>query len=327
MSKTYKAEIVQEYISKFPHSSTNAISRLLVKDYPLDFKNTENARTMVRIYRDGHKDRNKEVRSKEDRKLAMSGFIPKSDYQEVKPFIIPQAHNKLLVMSDIHIPYHDEEAVYLALEYGKQQGMKAIYLNGDTMDCYQLSRFIKDRRLRDMAGELEMTREFLEDIKSAMKVPIYYKFGNHDERFEIYLRQQAPELLGIPDFELRNVLKFKELGIQEVKSKQIAKAGKLNILHGHEFGHSVFSPVNPARGLYMRGKENAMIGHHHQTSEHSEKSLNDSVVTTWSTGALCGIKPDYLPFNKWNLGFAMVKFNKSGEFHVDNKRIINGKVM
>ena len=55
MSKTYKAEIVQEYISKFTHSSTNSIARKLVKDYALDFKNFDSTRTMVMVYRDGHK--------------------------------------------------------------------------------------------------------------------------------------------------------------------------------------------------------------------------------------------------------------------------------
>jgi hypothetical protein len=121
-------------------------------------------------------------------------------------------------------------------------------------------------------------------------------------------------------------LRFNEIGIQEIKSKQVVKAGKLSLLHGHEFGHSVFSPVNPARGLYMRAKESSIIGHHHQTSEHSEKSLNGKVVTTWSVGALCGMKPDYMPYNKWNLGFAEIEFDKNRDFEVYNKRIINNKV-
>ena len=85
------------------------------------------------------------------------------------------------------------------------------------MDCYQISRFIKDRRMRDMSEELEDVRNFLKELKKSFNVPIYYKIGNHEDRWENFLRLQAPELLGIADFELRNVLRFNEIGIQEVK--------------------------------------------------------------------------------------------------------------
>lgn len=326
MKKTYKVNIVKEMISKFPNASTNAIARILHEQYPIDFTTKENARGLVRAYRDGMKG-NEPIRTEEERKLAMGKFsLPKSDYTEITELQLPLSHNKTLILSDIHFPYQDNEAVEIALESGYKWGANAIYLNGDTMDCYQISRFIKDRRMRDMADELEAVREFLKELKNNFNVPIYYKIGNHEDRWENFLRLQAPELLGIADFELRNVLRFNEIGIQEVKSKQIAKAGKLNILHGHEFGHSVFSPVNPARGLYTRAKESSIIGHHHQTSEHSEKDLGGKVVTTWSTGALCGMRPDYMPYNKWNLGFAEVEFEESGEFEVYNKRIINGKI-
>lgn len=326
MKQTYKADIVKEMIAKFPNASTNAIARILHEQYPIDFNSKESARGLVRFYRDGIKGK-EPIRTEEERKLAMGKFsLPKSDYTEITELELPLSHNKTLILSDIHFPYQDNDAVEIALESGYKWGANAIYLNGDTMDCYQISRFIKDRRMRDMADELEAVREFLKELKNNFNVPIYYKIGNHEDRWENFLRLQAPELLGIADFELRNVLRFNEIGIQEVKSKQIAKAGKLNILHGHEFGHSVFSPVNPARGLYTRAKESSIIGHHHQTSEHSEKDLGGKVVTTWSTGALCGMRPDYMPYNKWNLGFAEVEFEGSGEFEVYNKRIINGKI-
>ena len=34
------------------------------------------------------------------------------------------------------------------------------------MDCYQISRFIKDRRMRDMSEELEDVRNFLKELKN-----------------------------------------------------------------------------------------------------------------------------------------------------------------
>lgn len=667
--QSYKVGIVSEYIEKFPQATTAAISRMVHNENTVDFPTYNSALCMVRYYRDGRVGKQERVRSEEQAKEARRRFaIPESDYVELDPYLIPKGQNKILYLTDIHIPYHDVDAVEIALEYGYKHGVNTLYLNGDIMDCYQVSRWVKDRRLRDMGGELEMTRVFLKMIKKEFDCPIYYKMGNHecfdsetevltssgwkkhteiddntmfatyniddkrieyqspskiheyqhdgemvkiktsltdiltttnhrylfmngghnqgygkykieewskinknisrmsllcssskgsqdnenysddeiaisawlhtdgsitrrdgannqytiyqresnankidkllsrsgvvfskkvrsrdiknicgkvllnkpensvefkilrgrnggtaavanrlirvddligeknklpnwwynlsdrqfkilldviidadgsrhksapetslcvyksyeflsqlqhlcvihkhrsslveykknawrlnvtpkefitiDEfkdsyeivnyngkvwcatvpngtlivrrngkvhfsgncRWENFLKMSAPELLGISEFELSTLLRFGELGIVEIKDKQIAKAGKLNLMHGHEFGHSVFSPVNPARGLYMRAKENSIIGHHHQTSEHSEKNLTGDVVTTWSVGALCGMRPEYYPYNKWNLGFAIIETSDNGDFEVNNKRIIEGKV-
>lgn len=324
-------EIIKDVLDKFPNATTRGIARFLISNFPLDFVDYENTRTQVRYLRGENKDKKAAeliaVRTEKQKKEAMIKFqVPDSDYKEVEPFVMPILNNRILILSDIHLPYHDERALNIALEWGKNKKPNAIILNGDTVDMYQASRYIKDRRLRDLAGELEMTREFLKQLKEEFDCPIYFKIGNHEARWENYLRSVAPELLGIADFELKNVLRFGELGVQEIKSTQVIKVGKLNVMHGHEFGHSVFSPVNAARGLYMRAKANAMIGHHHQTSEHSEKDLNGDVVTTWSIGTLAGLSPEYMPFNKWNHGFGWVDLNQDGTFEVENKRIINGKI-
>jgi len=330
---TYKREIATDYCKKFSNASTMAISRMLLNEHPFDFKTFDNARSMVRACR-GEKAKSQagnatvEKRSELEKKQFMNQTftMPESDYKELQPIQLAKACSNVLFLSDIHLPYQDNEALKIALDYGKSEKVNAIYLNGDTMDMYQASRYAKDRRLRDLGGELDLTRNFLKELRDQFQVPVYYKMGNHEERWENFLKLNAPEMLGINDFELSSLLRFSELGIIEVKSKQTSYAGKLALLHGHEFGHSVFSPVNPARGLYMRAKECSIIGHHHQTSEHSEKSLSGDVVTTWSVGSLCGLRPEYLPNNKWNHGFAHITINKDQSYEVNNMRIIEGKI-
>ena len=326
-----KGEMIREILEKFPKASTLSIARMMHESHPLDFPTIENARSMIRFYRGEQKGQNKvnkiAERTKEE-KIQANGWkkVPESDYKRIDPFIMPTGQNRILLLNDIHLPYHDEQALSIALQWGYERNPNAIILNGDTIDMYAASRFIKDRRLRDLAGELDMAREFLRDIREQFNCPVYFKIGNHEARWENYLKTVAPELLGIADFELDNILRFGELGVTLIKDKQIIKAGKLSILHGHEFGHSVFSPVNAARGLYMRAKASSIIGHHHQTSEHSEKDLTGDVVTTWSVGCLCGLEPEYMPYNKWNHGFAWIETHQNGDFEVKNLRIIEGKV-
>jgi predicted phosphodiesterase len=268
------------------------------------------------------------VRSDEEKHVAMGWrkTLPASDYEEIDTFTFPAGSNRILILSDIHLPYQDNEALSIAIDYGIKHGANCVFLNGDTIDMYQASRFIKDPRLRSLSGELQMTRDFFETLNEAIPGPIYFKLGNHEERWENYLKVRAPELLGITDFELQHILKFGQYGVQLIKSKQKVMIGKLAVMHGHEFGNSVFSPVNPARGLFMKAKASCIIGHHHQTSEHSEKDMHGNVVTTFSQGCLCGLSPEYLPYNKWNHGFIFVEAEPSGDYKVKNLRIIDGKV-
>jgi predicted phosphodiesterase len=333
MAITYKGEITQEYILKYSQASTMAIARLLVKDYPLDFDNIEQARGLVRGHRDERSIKSVknpiQIRSAETKKQFMSKTfdLPETDYSKIEPFIIPKGQNNILILSDIHFPYQDNEALQLALNYGLENKVNAIYLNGDILDFYQCSRFTKDRRLRDMAGELEMGRSFLRMLQAKFNCPIYYKIGNHEKRYEDYLMIKAPELLGIDDFKLEQLLRMREFGVTLVKDKQMAMAGKLPILHGHEWFGGFAPPVNPARGLFLKAKESCIVGHHHRTSEHTEKTLGGEVTTTWSTGCLCGLEPEYAPYNNYNHGFAHVKIGDKGSYELKNLRIINYKIV
>jgi len=185
---------------------------------------------------------------------------------------------------------------------------------------------MKDPRKRSVAHELQALNEFL-DVLQQFNAKIIYKLGNLDERYEHYLMLKAPELLDIPEFKFENLLKAGERKMDVVGEKRIIKANKLNIIHGHEYP-SVFSPVNIARGLYMKGKVSAMQGHNHQVSEHTETDMNGEITTTWSLGCLCELNPAYMPLNRWSQGFAMVDLSDNGkDFEVRNYRIFKGKIL
>lgn len=86
--------------------------------------------------------------------------------------------------------------------------------------------------------------------------------------------------------------------------------------------------LSPAWGLFNKAKTSAICGHHHQTSENNERDLNGKMITTWSCGCLCELSPDYMPINRWNHGFAIVKIDHQiGWFKVDNYHIIDGELI
>ena len=328
MKKKY--EIGIEYRQKYGmQMPTLTLARIMYNENIELFINVDAARSVLRYLegKRGEKDKkcikNKDFIMHEERPKN-PWKLPESDEAKYEPYILKA--KKLAVLSDIHVPYHSISALECALDKIYEEKPDAILLNGDTVDFYGLSRFQKDPRKRSVAHELQALNEFL-DILKQFEAKIIYKLGNHCERYEMYLMHKAPELLGISDFEFKNLLKAGERKMDVVGEKRIIKANKLNIIHGHEYP-SVFSPVNIARGLYMKGKVSAMQGHNHQTSEHTETDMNGKSVTAWSLGCLSELNPAYMPLNKWNHGFAIVDLSENGEdFHVKNYRIHKGKIL
>lgn len=325
-----KQDIVREYRLRFPKTPTNSLAIKIFKENSVVFKDKENVRYILR-YIEG-KQGSLKLKSLRDKSLVIDKprplnpfHLPESEEVEFEPFII-KGFKKVGLICDLHIPYHSIEAITTALEYLKKEKIDCIIINGDLLDFYQLSRFCKDPRKRNFKGELEAGREFLKVLKDKFGVPIFYKLGNHELRFEKYLFVKAPELLDIEEFKLEFLLRCQEYGCQIIGDKTIIKLGKLNIIHGHEFIGGAVAPVNIARGLYLKGKVSAIQGHNHITSEHTETNMNGEITTTWSVGCLSELHPEYMPLNKWNHGFCLIELEEEKYFRIYNKRIYKGKV-
>ena len=200
-------------------------------------------------------------------------------------------------------------------------------MNGDGMDCHSLSKFVKDPRKRNMIDEIGIMRDFLERLREQfLDVRIIYKEGNHEERLETYLKRKAPELFGFEEFQLKELLHLRDLDIEWVGNKRRIKLGKLWVMHGHELGYSSSNVVSPARGNFLKAKDNIIVNHYHQRSEHEEPNLEFQQIGAWSVGCLCDLHPEFMPINKWVNGAATVETDKSGMFTVQNFKIIDNKI-
>jgi hypothetical protein len=307
------------------------LARMLYTQHPLSFKDEEEARAKIRLVVGKRGNYHRIEASDKSLFRAEPGSmnpynIPKSDETVWEPYILDGS--RILGLFDIHCPYHSVSALSAAFEWGRKMKPDTILIGGDGIDSHQLSRFMKDPKKRDFAGELAVFQELIGSIRKAFpKAKIVYKVGNHEERYDAFLYQKAGELSGIEEFSLESIIRKRAGDIEFVTDKRIIKAGDLNIIHGHEFVQGIFNPVNVARGLFLRAKVSAMQGHSHQTSEHTETDMNGRITTTWSVGCLSELHPAYMPLNKWNHGFAFVEVDKSGDFQVHNKRIHKGEVL
>jgi len=234
---------------------------------------------------------------------------------------------RALLLSDIHIPFYHKAATERAIRYGIENGADTVVLNGDILDVYSLSDFVRNPMLRDLPGEIWSGRMFLKAVRKAFpNAKIIYKWGNHEERYEKHLRAKGADFYGVDCLEWERVFEYRELEIADVRDKRPIRLGKLNVIHGHEYGSGFSDPVSPARTFFLRAGVNTIGGHYHRSSHFTKKNLPQKVITCWSTGALCEEHPDYRPVNDWNLGFAFVEVNKSGAFRVNNLRYIDGEL-
>lgn len=321
-------QLVKEYLHKYPSASKKTIAEKLYKDNPLVFKDTESARRMVRYYTGAngkHTYKNPIMRDTNFSNTNPYG-LPESDAAEFKPYTLPKANNNILLLSDIHLPYHDIKALTIALNYGKQHNINTIYLNGDIMDFYKASFHEQDPKKRDLSHEFKVAGEFLDLLKREFPTAkIFWKEGNHCMRWQRYLRVKAPIVLDMDEFRLPVILKLRERGVTWIENKQLVKIGKLNAIHGNEFKGG--GGINVARTLWLRAGDNVIAGDKHKTQSMIKTNVDKKTVGTWSVGCLCELNPDYMPFNEWNHGFAHITVENNGNFKVKNLLILAGKLM
>lgn len=330
MMRDYYTKLARDLCEEFKQTPSRTLARMMVersKDYgEIDYNK---AYDRIRYQRGAHKRAkqfNKHIVKHEKGTEKMAMPKPKTEMNGWE--IQKLKARKVLVLSDIHVPYHDETALELAINAGIEAGCDAVLLNGDFMDFFSVSRYATDPLQRDFKGELEMGRAMLAHLRDQFGgCQIWWKLGNHEERWDHWLWNKAPEVYGLESFKVEGLMDVKRYNVKVIRDMMPIGVNKLMILHGHEYKFAISNPVNPARGLYMRAKVPAMMGHLHQTSEHSEADLNGKVVTTWSLGCLCQLRPRYAPLNKWNHGFAIVDTTGDEDFTVQNFRIHRGKIL
>ena len=254
---------------------------------------------------------------------------------ELRPLNVVDVTSHLTgILCDVHAPFHAlskgadgalHGAYMTALRYLKDRNCQTVVLNGDFMDCYQLSRHEKLESHRDFAWELDVTRGLLAHLRSFFgdEVRIIYREGNHEERLPKILAAKIPELRDM--ISLPELLHLSKCNIEWLGNRDRLRIGSLWVDHGHEWFGS--GGVNPARAYRMKAGDNIMIGHVHRTTyDNFKRPLDGTLYAGWTVGCLCDLNPHYAPRNAWNHGVAVVELFDNGEFMVDNRIIINERI-
>ena len=320
--KTAHRLYLEELCKKFPEASNIGLAKRAKKERPETFTSVDHARTMIRTIRGASGDQNlcsaTQIRPKG--KAGQTPKMPPSLAEAWEPVQIDA--KRIGIISDVHIPYHSEVAFEAAVKRLKTMRLDCLLINGDFADFYQVSRHQRDPKHRRFSEELKAVVAGLEWLRVEFKkIRIIYKQGNHEERWDHFIWNRAPEIYDLDAVRIDELTQCRRLCIEMIGDQLPIMLGKLPVLHGHELGKSIFSPVNPARGAFLRTHHTVLVGHSHQTSGHADTDMFHSETFVWSTGCLCDLTPAYARVNRWNHGFAFVEVASDKSFNVSNYRI------
>jgi len=325
-----KVQVCREYLNKYPKYPNLKLARIIYSENNLLFKNVESVRSTIRTLtgNNGKSSRTYDKKYVTEAKPLNPYNLPESYEEKREAFVLPKACDNILLISDLHIPYHNIKAVTIALDYGKANNVNTIFINGDLIDNHQVSRFETDPKKRSVKQEFDATKQFLVSLRTVFPfAQIYWLKGNHCIRWEKFLLMKVREIWDDEYFQLEERLQLNSVKVKLLDDKTLVKAGKLSITHGHHIFKGVFTPVNPSRGAFLRAKQSLIVGHLHRASHHPEVDLDGKIISCWSTGCLCELKPNYSPMvSNSQHGFAHIIVEKNGDYTVKNYQIVNGKL-
>lgn len=302
-----------------PQAATKTLARRLYRENPERFKDIEAARSAIRRARGAH-GKGHEPYATVQYSKGKAGWkpeMPPSMAENWEPVVLPTG--KILILGDVHIPFHCEQSLYAAVDWGVKWKPDVLLINGDFCDFYSISRFERNPKARLLADEVDMQIEGLAWLaRKFAKAKKYFKLGNHEDRWRKYIWNKAPELWGLNACRMENLLGLEDLGY-EVIFDNLMMAGDLAVAHGHEVHTS--SSISPARGALLKGNHDILIAHHHKTSDSVKQNLFHKPTRAYSIGCLCHLNPEYARINEWNNGFGALETESGGGYEVLNLRI------
>lgn len=226
-----------------------------------------------------------------------------------------------IFISDVHFPFQDRASWQLTLDIIKHLQPQLIFLGGDIMDCYAVSQYDRqpDRKLT-LQQDLDYAHEELSRVRkyAGKSADIVYLEGNHETRLTRYLSSKAEELSVLEALQLPQLLKLDKLKIKWVPNGSRIRIGKLWHLHGNEIAGG---GVNIAKSKFDKLGSNVIFGHHHKMQSYIKRNYEGEVCGAWANGCLSDLQPDYAHFTDWILGFSLIEYGATGNFHVEQVAI------
>lgn len=215
---------------------------------------------------------------------------------------------KILILGDIHFPFHNKKAVKEALYAVKQEKPTHVVQIGDLYDQYSFSRFTR-KNLETPDEELRRGHESAIDLwnsisRSSPNSKRYQILGNHDVRLIKRVQDRLPEAQEIIKRSVMELYQFK--GVTTIEDdRSVLKIGNIAFHHGY------LSRL----GDHMRYLgQRTVVGHSHTGGVVFEQRAGE-IIWELNAGYLADETSEPLRYrptktSKWTLGFGLITNGK-----------------
>jgi hypothetical protein len=224
---------------------------------------------------------------------------------------------KIVVISDLQVPYHDERAVRNVASFIKRFKPDQVITIGDEIDLPQISRWTEGTPgwfEQSLGADRDATVEILWDLQVTDMIR-----SNHTDRLYNVIMKKIPAFLALPELKFEKFMKLDELGIK-FHRKPLEFAPDWIAIHGDE------GSVKPTPGLTAleaarRHGKSVVCGHTHRAGQSAFTEASGGVLGRVLRGVEVG---NLMQFSKagytkgvanWQQAFAV--------FYVDKKTVTN----
>jgi UDP-2,3-diacylglucosamine pyrophosphatase LpxH len=179
-----------------------------------------------------------------------------------------QRSKRIVVLSDLQIPFQDNQAVKATLSFIKDYKPDELWCVGDELDAPEPSRWNKGM-IGEYAGTLQAgidkTNEIMSQFRTALgkNKPFYMQRSNHTDRIDTYMRKYAPAFSSLRSLEIETLLGYDALNITYLHKMHELLPGWV-MAHGDE-GALNRAPGATALNLAKAIGKSVVCGHTHRT--------------------------------------------------------------
>lgn len=213
---------------------------------------------------------------------------------------------KIITISDLHIPYHDDDAIEWAINVIRKEKPDKLVIAGDVLDCTGLSRFVPISGSLTLQEEIDAANSVLDTIEKRIpkKTNVVFILGNHEARLDKYIMTHARHLDGM--ISLSKELRLRKRGWKYIPYGGYIDIDRIRYIHG----------VTIRKWAGMSALLDVQVEHKSIVRGHSHRlaccytSTRDSVFFAMETGCLCDLTQPYLMdrggFADWTQGLGIV---------------------
>lgn len=263
-----------------------------------------------------------------------------SNPRTIRPVKSLRAYKMVLVLPDLHVPFHDARSLAAVLDYAADERWDECVLLGDFLDlnCISAHNTGKPRLVegQSLGADYDTGRAVLDSILKAVRrkhdgCKVVLLEGNHEQRVDRLL-DANPVLAGV--VEVQRGLGLRERGVKWVKSWSRGELYRVGNAHFH---HGLYTNIHHAKKTVEAFGVPIYYGHTHDIQGYSKVLRGrDLTIEGASLGCLCEYEQQYLRGgpSRWQQAVTVFRVFPDGYFQRETTAIFkhrfvgvtNGKV-